>query len=355
MLSLAYFFSLCYIEFNYFTGGICMNGLISIILPVYNRQDYLQECVDSIFAQSYSDYEIILIDDGSTDRTLEICKTLTNADPRIVLLQGSHSGVSAARNVGLNAAKGAYVFFLDSDDIIHPLLLETLVRAMEMHQAKMGGTKVVALPQYYWSKTIDLIKRSPGPGKTSYHTHAGSVQALFQGKSPLNVIGGVMMRRDLIGQTRFRNDIFIGEDYYFIYENLIKGADSVFLEQPWYYCRIHGSNSSNDYTYQGFWTRFYRRMLVWQNEEALGRKNNANVEKHSAFMAYLSCVEANRMPPEDVRKMCGVMKQHRKELLPALNFPRKVRFYMTVYCPFSHRIYCWMRNSLRKFKKKLKT
>ena len=332
-----------------------MNGLISIILPVYNRQDYLQECVESIFAQTYSDYEIILIDDGSTDRTPQICKALVQADSRVVLLHGSHSGVSAARNMGLDAAKGEYVFFLDSDDIIHPLLLETLVCAMSAHQAKMGGTTVVNLPQAYWSITSDLIKRSPGPGKTSYQSHEQSVQALFAGYSPLNVIGGVMMRSDLVDQTRFRTDIFIGEDYYFIYENLIKGADSVFLEQSWYYCRIHGSNSSNNYTYQGFWTRFYRRKLVWQNEEALGRTKNANVEKHSAFMAYLSCVEINRMPPEDVRKMCGVMKQHRKELLPALNSPRKVRFYMTVYFPFTHRIYCRIRQFLRKLKKKPRT
>lgn len=327
-----------------------MNDLISIILPVYNRQDYLTECVESVFNQSYQNFELILIDDGSTDNTPRICRELKKKDNRVVLLTGQHTGVSAARNLGLDAAKGTFIFFLDSDDVIHPLLLETLAHAMTDTNAEMGGTRVVNLPHSHWAMTKDLIKRSPGPGETSYHDHADSVQALFHGGSPLNVIGGVMMRRELIGQTRFRTDIFIGEDYYFIYENLIKGACSIFLQQKWYYCRIHSNNSSFDYSYRGFWPRFYRRMLVWQNEEALGRTKNANIEKHSAFMAYLTCIQMNQSDRSDKKKMCAVMKQYRKELLPALNFPRKIRFYLTVYFPFSHRLYCWVQNHFYKIK-----
>lgn len=328
-----------------------MNDLVSIIVPVYNRQDYLPDCIQAIQAQSHQNYEIILIDDGSTDNTPQICKELAQSDSRVVLLTGKHAGVSAARNLGLDAAMGTYVFFLDSDDAIHPLLLETLVRGMQEHNAAMGGTRVLNIGAANWSMTGDLIRKSPGPGQIVYQNANDALQSIFRGGSPLNVIGGVMMRRDLIGTTRFRTDIFIGEDYYFIYANLIKGADAVFLRQWWYFCRIHGSNSTANYSYDGFWTRFYRRQLVWQNEEAMGRVANANVEKHSAFMAYLKCVERNAMPPQDRKRMCAVMKKHRKDLLPALNFPRKVRFYMTVYCPFTHRIYCRILSWFKKIKK----
>ena len=317
-----------------------MNDLVSIIVPVYNRQDYLPDCMQSIFAQSHRNLEIILIDDGSTDKTPTLCAEYAAADHRVATLSGAHAGVSAARNLGLDAAKGDFVFFLDSDDAIHPLLLETLVQSMQTHHAAMGGTRVINISNRNWTLLPEYIRKSPAPGQTVYRDAPAALRSIFIGGSPLNVIGGVMMRRDLIGQTRFRTDIHIGEDYYFIYENLLKGADAVFLKQLWYYCRIHSSNSSGDFSYQGFWTRFYRRQLVWQSEEALGRPQNANVEKHSAFMAYLDCVRKNAMPKADRKKMCAVMKKHRKEILPALNFPRKIRFYMTVYFPFTHRIYC---------------
>jgi glycosyltransferase involved in cell wall biosynthesis len=319
---------------------ISMNALISVIIPVYNRQAYLRDCIDSLFAQTHHDLEIILIDDGSTDETPKICDELAKADSRILFLKGSHGGVSAARNLGLDAATGKYVFFLDSDDAIHPRLLETLASAMDQENAAMGGTWVINVPDSKWNAVPKLIARYPHADSITFHAHSETVDALFRCTSPFGLIGGVMMRRDLIGSTRFRKDIFIGEDYYFIYENMIKGADSVFLHQKWYYCRLHGSNSTHNYSFDGFYTRFIRRKLVWENEERLGRPENANVEKHSLFMAYLSCIQKHQMNKQDEKKMCAIMKDHRRDILPALNFPRKVRFYLTVYFPFSHRLYC---------------
>lgn len=326
-----------------------MNDLISIILPVYNREAYLPDCMEAIFAQSYQNLQIIIIDDGSTDTTPQLCRDYAARDSRIVLLTGKHAGVSAARNLGLDAATGKYVFFVDSDDAIHPLLLETLATAMEQADAPLGGTRVLNIPDAKWPMVPTLIQRSPGPGEITTHSHSETIHDIYYGQTPFGVIGGVMMRRDLIAQTRFSTEIFIGEDYYFIYQNLIKGANSVFLRQKWYYCRVHSGNSSGNYQYDGFWTRFLRRKLVWESEEALGRPENAKKEKHSAFMAYLTCVQKNRMSKDDLRNMCGVMKQHRKEILPALNFPRKVRFYLTVYFPFTHRLWCRI---LSWFKKK---
>ena len=317
-----------------------MNDLISVIIPVYNRETYLPDCMDAVFAQTHQNLQIILIDDGSTDGTAELCRQYAAEDPRVMFLAGQHGGVSAARNLGLDAASGEYVFFVDSDDAIHPSLLETLATAMGENNAQMGGTRVINVPQDQWRKVRALIKLHPAPGQTSFHPHEDTVHAVFHGGSPFGLIGGVMFRRDLIGQTRFRTDLFIGEDFYFIYQNLIKGASSVFLEQKWYYCRIHPSNSTRNYSLDAFQTRYLRRKLVWESEDALGRPENANVEKHSLFSAYLDAVKRNEMPPADRRAMCRIMKQNRKILLPALNFPRKVRFWMTVYFPVTHRVYC---------------
>jgi len=200
-----------------------MSDMVSVIIPVYNRQAVITECVHSVLAQTYSDFEVLLIDDGSTDDTLTLCRDMAARDPRIRLLQGEHAGVSAARNKGLESADGEYLFFLDSDDVIHPQLLEALVTGMNTTGAEMAGSKTVSISDKNWQQAAQRIEKSPGPGQVEYRCHTDALQAFFCSTSPINLIGGVMMRRDLVGSTRFRTDLFIGEDYFFVYENLIKG------------------------------------------------------------------------------------------------------------------------------------
>lgn len=312
-----------------------MKDLISVITPMYNRQDVIGECVRSVLGQSYRNFEIILIDDGSSDQTLAVCQELAKEDPRVKLLTAAHGGVSAARNKGLEAAAGEYVFFLDSDDVIHPRLLEALVDGLKSSDAAIAGTACVNIKDAHWDLVGKLIERFPGPGETTYQDHAASLRAMFQTDSPINVIGGVMMRRALIGQTRFRTDIHIGEDYYFVYENLIKGASTVFLKQKWYYCRLHANNSSWDYGYSGFRTRFYRRELVWKSEEAFGRTEFATHQKLNAYAVCQQFVLRNPPLSEDNRKIRQVAKEYRHVFLPVLRSYRKLLFYIFLYMPYT--------------------
>ena len=89
---------------------------LSIIVPVYKVEPYLPKCIDSILAQTFSDFELILIDDGSPDRCGEICDEYAARDDRVVVIHRENRGVSAARNAGLDAARGEYIGFVDSDD-----------------------------------------------------------------------------------------------------------------------------------------------------------------------------------------------------------------------------------------------
>ena len=317
-----------------------MNDTISVIIPIYNRVTLLPDCMESLFAQTHENLQIILIDNGSTDGTLELCRDYAAKDDRVLVLTGEHSGVSAARNMGLDAATGKYVFFIDSDDAIHPKLLQSLYEAMEAHNAPLGGTLVMNISQSQWSFLPTVIARQNTPPQITFHSHEDTIHNIYFGQTPFGLIGGTMMCRDLVGSTRFNEEIFIGEDYLFIYQNLIKGASSVFLRRQWYYAQIHGSNISGNYSYEGFLTRFRRRKLVWESEEALGRPETAAKEKHSAFTVYLTCLQKNRMSKEDRKRMSADMKQHKKVILPALNFPRRVRFWMTVYLPWTHLLYC---------------
>ena len=105
--------------------------MISVIVPVYKVEAYIRECIDSILAQTYTDYELILVDDGSPDRSGEICDAYAFEDDRVRVIHKQNGGLSSARNAGLDICTGEYVTFVDSDDMIHPQMLELLISAVK--------------------------------------------------------------------------------------------------------------------------------------------------------------------------------------------------------------------------------
>ena len=109
--------------------------MISVVVPVYNVEKYFAECVDSVLGQTYADYEIILVDDGATDSSGRMCDEYARKDARIRVIHQPNGGLSAARNTGLDAARGEYVYFLDSDDYIEPHALADLMETAEREQA----------------------------------------------------------------------------------------------------------------------------------------------------------------------------------------------------------------------------
>lgn len=111
--------------------------MISVIVPVYNVENYLEACVRSILAQTYRELEVILVNDGSTDTSLGICRKLAEEDPRIRVLDGPNGGVGSARNRGLDVAQGECIAFVDSDDTVAPAMYETMLTAMETQNADL--------------------------------------------------------------------------------------------------------------------------------------------------------------------------------------------------------------------------
>ena len=104
--------------------------LISVIVPVYNVEEYLEECLNSIQHQTYTDIEVILVNDGSTDASKEICERYCQQDPRFHLINQANKGLSGARNRGMTESKGEFITFVDSDDVIKDDMLEQLLRHM---------------------------------------------------------------------------------------------------------------------------------------------------------------------------------------------------------------------------------
>ena len=114
------------------------NGLVSIIVPVWNLESYIDRCIESLVGQTYTNVELLLIDDGSTDGSWERIKAWAARDERIVAVRREHVGTSAARNEGLRRARGAYIGFADGDDYVSPEFVESLVAAIESNNADMA-------------------------------------------------------------------------------------------------------------------------------------------------------------------------------------------------------------------------
>ncbi len=316
--------------------GDFLKGLVSVIIPVYNCQEVLEECVLSVTAQTYQNFEIILIDDGSQDVSPEICARLSKGDPRIKFFATEHGGASVARNKGIDEAKGEYIFFIDSDDVIHPCLLADLVKGAERDNSKIATCDVLFITNNHWRESVRHHRNSQRVPLLDYKPQAVALDDFFRGDSPLKALGGTLIRRDFLGETRFKTDLFIGEDFYFIYENLIKGADCSFMKAKRYYARVHRNSVSWSYSYSDFHSRFTRRRLVWKNEEKLGRQGYANMQKIDAFKAFRRCMSRNNPYSRDAAGMRRLMKKYRSELIPAYDRHLRFKLFVALYLPFAY-------------------
>lgn len=130
------------------------NKKVSIIVPVYNVEKYIKECINAIRIQSYTNFECIVIDDGSTDQSVRICEALIKDDNRFVVLHQKNSGLASARNRGLDYATGDYIFFVDSDDYIGSHVIECCV-----HEINNGDVGIVQIP-HKWIKEDEVPQHS---------------------------------------------------------------------------------------------------------------------------------------------------------------------------------------------------
>ena len=142
----------------------CEKPLLSIIVPVYKVENYLQKCIDSILAQTFTDFELILVEDGSPDGCPALCDAAAAKDARIRVLHQKNGGLSAARNAGLDVARGEWIGFVDSDDYIAPEMYETLYKAVQ----STGATLPCAITLRWTRQAYPACRRTPG-------LHSGSL------------------------------------------------------------------------------------------------------------------------------------------------------------------------------------
>jgi len=131
--------------------------LVSIIIPVYNAQDYVGICIQSVLDQTYQNFEIICVSDGSTDKSIEIIRRLAYDEPRIQLIQIENHGQGYARNLALKRAQGKYILFLDADDFIEPITLDISVT-----RAEKDASDFVVFDWRYYNPVTRMFKIASG-------------------------------------------------------------------------------------------------------------------------------------------------------------------------------------------------
>ena len=173
---------------------------ISVIVPVYKVEQYLPACINSILAQTYTDFELILVDDGSPDNCGAICDSYAARDPRIRVIHQENMGLSGARNSGMDVAKGEYITFIDSDDLVVPQYLEYLLNAMDSQDVGISICK----PIEFNNPEDNNISSSASSSGYSHLSGKDACIALYNGSAavPINA-WGKLFRKDLLESLHF--------------------------------------------------------------------------------------------------------------------------------------------------------
>ena len=184
--------------------------MISIIVPIYNAADYLEQCIRSLVQQTETDLQIILVDDGSTDRSRPIAETFARQDERIILLQQPHAGQSAARNRGLQYATGEYIAFVDADDSLEPDWCERHLQAIADVDYVQSGYKRIQDSEFSSQKTPHHRLQFTSPCMRLYRREAIAAMQFTEGMIYEDVVWSVdLWLRDL----RYRRIPYAGYRY----------------------------------------------------------------------------------------------------------------------------------------------
>lgn len=227
------------------------NKMVSIILPVFNAERFLSQCLDSILRQTYQDWELIAVDDGSKDRCLEILKSYEKRDDRIHIISKKNEGVSIARNVALSQVRGEYIYFVDSDDIVMQDALSILIRTLESNNATFVKSDFLPInehgKQLFINKKQGIRRRYEGKIIDSEMFYSKILMDEF-------FLWTCLFRRDIIekNKIRFIPHCRLMEDAAFIVEYLLHSSRNVYKNACVYgYRKYEGTASEVNKDYSG--------------------------------------------------------------------------------------------------------
>ena len=307
--------------------------MVSVIVPAYNIEEYLPRCLESILNQSYRDLEIILVDDGSTDSTGVICDEYAEKDSRVVVIHKENGGVSSARNLGLDRAKGDYIGFVDGDDILHRDYFLVLYENAIKHDCDISVCR------------IEMICLK-GKGCTNCHLETGYIEKetivrnFFFDENIKEIMYGPynkLFRANVIDTLRFKNYKF-GEDLLFVFMSLDR-ADSIYFDDyvGYSYIRREGSATKSNFSVSRLdYVYAAREIAKLCEEKYVYAAENAQcwVFMHTlnSVRQIIMCGKQKELNDFFVEQR-KYLKKNAKYFLPKLGKKKTLDYFIAVYFP----------------------
>ncbi len=300
------------------------NKLISVIVPVYNVSDYLKECLDSILEQSYSNFELLLVDDGSTDISGRICDDYASMDTRIKVIHKVNGGLSSARNAGLETTQGDYICFVDSDDFIHKDYLKRMYEALEHSTADIAFCDIdspkLADPSKIYSNNIRI-------------SHKESLEWLSDHKSreyvQMVVAWNKIYTRDAIIRLRYQVGRLHEDE--FLINDLIKNKNTFMLvPEKLYFYRdntdgITGSGNEADVRHLDVIDAYDERIQWAINED----KSFTALTTKNCFYKLVEFYKMGGNISAEAEKKYRMMYKKYNYLIP---LKQKIKFKIQIFC-----------------------
>jgi len=299
--------------------------LVSIIVPVYNVSAYLNECIDSLIIQSYSNIEIILVDDGSTDGSGQICDQYSKLDDRIVVIHKKNGGLSDARNAGLNAMHGQYVAFVDSDDWIDEQMIQKFYSISQSTNADIVAGGYVAI---YKNMHVQCSEKS------GIYSMTEALKLLLYNKELHDHVCTKLFRASIWDEIRFpKNKVF--EDIRTTYKTFLKSERIVVTDYNLYFYRQRGEGIA-----RGTFNKSKLQNINAINELLRDRVINQNIEYISLLKKRLLRVKCYILrdmflrTPDDIltdyqtiaEGLFRIVKKNRILILSDKDFEKSLKF-----------------------------
>lgn len=231
-----------------------LSRLISIIMPVYNAQKYLDRSIKSVITQTYKEIELIIVNDGSTDNSMEICKKYASQDKRIKVYTQENKGVSAARNLGIEMASGEYLMFIDSDDYI----LENMIQDMKQKISNNNIDLVISGMQMNYIQNKEIVKQEEYKLLDKKYTKAEFINSIIK-EIPLICFCGPcckLYKAELLksNHIRFSEELTMGEDTWYNLDYIKKCEGNIVTLQNIYYNYMRENENS-------LFTKYYEEYI----------------------------------------------------------------------------------------------
>ena len=305
---------------------------VSIIIPVYNTEQYLNQCLDSVISQTFQDIEIIVVNDGSTDNSLNIIKEYQQKDPRIILVNFcEHKGVSEAKNEGIKNAKGKYIVFVDSDDWVSKEYIKILYDSIIKY-----NYDIVATNLFFFTKNKYIKNKMPSfCYKEDFSKDINKKKLLT-----LNLIWNMVAKiykKDFIINNNISCVGKIMDDNYFVYNAIVCADNIKFIDETAYFYRTFRENSLT-----------LNKSRLYYLPELFNKIKNLLVSKtlyqqykqyfySQCYLLLASEIERTNLSKQDIEKVCFEIKDellNEKDIKIKIfdRLPYKIRTYLFIFC-----------------------